>query len=238
MTTTRHPFAVARRATATADVRETPHQKKRQVRHARLRPFGHCYAVHDSNPHNSATWDRGCCGGGGRFFPAGCLHSLQGGWTTASAALGWQSHVYGNFHRRFCGNQHILISTTRDGPRRMRWGPSRVDVKGPRAGRRVRGAGRLHRRRRCGCRCRGAGSRGCGCRGPRRRGRPGGRRRRWSPRPAAALDVGVSPPTVSHHPKLKEACLLASERRGTWVFHRLEPRVLAAMGQALRHYAG
>ncbi|MCX4680277.1 metalloregulator ArsR/SmtB family transcription factor [Streptomyces sp. NBC_01433] len=47
-------------------------------------------------------------------------------------------------------------------------------------------------------------------------------------------DVGVSQPTVSHHlKKLKEAGLLSSERRGTWVYYRVEPSVLAAMGQML-----
>ncbi|MFE4582336.1 ArsR/SmtB family transcription factor [Streptomyces chartreusis] len=47
-------------------------------------------------------------------------------------------------------------------------------------------------------------------------------------------DVGVSQPTVSHHlKKLKEAGLLTSERRGTWVYYRVEPTVLAAMGQLL-----
>ncbi|MBK3573860.1 helix-turn-helix transcriptional regulator [Streptomyces sp. MBT65] len=47
-------------------------------------------------------------------------------------------------------------------------------------------------------------------------------------------DVGVSQPTVSHHlKKLKEAGLLSSERRGTWVYYRVEPAVLAAMGQLL-----
>jgi ArsR family transcriptional regulator len=47
-------------------------------------------------------------------------------------------------------------------------------------------------------------------------------------------DVGVSQPTVSHHlKKLREAGLLASERRGTWVYYRVEPSVLAAMGQML-----
>ncbi|MCX4561590.1 ArsR/SmtB family transcription factor [Streptomyces phaeochromogenes] len=47
-------------------------------------------------------------------------------------------------------------------------------------------------------------------------------------------DVGVSQPTVSHHlKKLKEAGLLASERRGTWVYYRVEPSVLAAMGHLL-----
>ena len=47
-------------------------------------------------------------------------------------------------------------------------------------------------------------------------------------------DVGVSQPTVSHHlKKLRQAGLLTSERRGTWVFYRVEPSVLAAMGQML-----
>jgi ArsR family transcriptional regulator len=47
-------------------------------------------------------------------------------------------------------------------------------------------------------------------------------------------DVGVSQPTVSHHlKKLKEAGLLVSERRGTWVYYRVEPSVLAAMGRLL-----
>ncbi|CAM5408592.1 Transcriptional regulator OS=Streptomyces glaucescens OX=1907 GN=SGLAU_19305 PE=4 SV=1 [Streptomyces glaucescens] len=46
-------------------------------------------------------------------------------------------------------------------------------------------------------------------------------------------DVGVSQPTVSHHlKKLKEA-LPTSERRGTWVYYRVEPSVLAAMGRLL-----
>jgi ArsR family transcriptional regulator len=47
-------------------------------------------------------------------------------------------------------------------------------------------------------------------------------------------DVGVSQPTVSHHlKKLKEAGLLTSERRGTWVYYRVDPSVLAAMGKLL-----
>src|SRR5690606_13818377 len=47
-------------------------------------------------------------------------------------------------------------------------------------------------------------------------------------------DVGVSQPTVSHHlKKLKEAGLLTSERRGTWVYYRIEPSVLPAMRQLL-----
>lgn len=47
-------------------------------------------------------------------------------------------------------------------------------------------------------------------------------------------DVGVSQPTVSHHlKKLREAGLLTSERRGTWVYYRVEPSVLAAMSALL-----
>ena len=47
-------------------------------------------------------------------------------------------------------------------------------------------------------------------------------------------DVGVSQPTVSHHlKKLREAGLLTSERRGTWVYYRVTPGVLAAMSQML-----
>lgn len=51
-------------------------------------------------------------------------------------------------------------------------------------------------------------------------------------------DVGVSQPTVSHHlKKLKEAGLLTSERRGTWVYYRVEPSVLAGMGRLLTQHA-
>ena len=47
-------------------------------------------------------------------------------------------------------------------------------------------------------------------------------------------DVGVSQPTVSHHlKKLREAGLLTSERRGTWVYYRVVPGVLAAMSGML-----
>ena len=47
-------------------------------------------------------------------------------------------------------------------------------------------------------------------------------------------DVGVSQPTVSHHlRKLREAGLLESERRGTWVYYRVVPGVLAMMAQLL-----
>ncbi|MDQ0942015.1 helix-turn-helix transcriptional regulator [Streptomyces sp. V1I1] len=52
-------------------------------------------------------------------------------------------------------------------------------------------------------------------------------------------DVGVSQPTVSHHlKKLREAGLLTSERRGTWVYYRVAPSVLAAMGKMLGQHAG
>ncbi|MFC7595323.1 ArsR/SmtB family transcription factor [Terrabacter sp. GCM10028922] len=47
-------------------------------------------------------------------------------------------------------------------------------------------------------------------------------------------DVGVSQPTVSHHlKKLREAGLLESERRGTWVYYRVAPGVLAVMAALL-----
>jgi ArsR family transcriptional regulator len=47
-------------------------------------------------------------------------------------------------------------------------------------------------------------------------------------------DVGVSQPTVSHHlRKLREAGLLESERRGTWVYYRVATGVLATMAQLL-----
>src|ERR1700745_254605 len=45
---------------------------------------------------------------------------------------------------------------------------------------------------------------------------------------------GVSQPTVSHHlKKLREAGLIISERRGTWVYCRVAPGVLPAMAQML-----
>ncbi|MER7701601.1 metalloregulator ArsR/SmtB family transcription factor [Kitasatospora sp. NPDC097605] len=47
-------------------------------------------------------------------------------------------------------------------------------------------------------------------------------------------DVGVSQPTVSHHlKKLREAGLLTSERRGTWVYYRVAPSVVAGMAALL-----
>lgn len=47
-------------------------------------------------------------------------------------------------------------------------------------------------------------------------------------------DIGVSQPTVSHHlRKLREAGLLTCERRGTWVYYRVEAGVLQAMADML-----
>ena len=47
-------------------------------------------------------------------------------------------------------------------------------------------------------------------------------------------DVGVSQPTVSHHlKKLREAGVLTSQRRGTWVYYRIAPGVLPALGTFL-----
>ncbi|MEU1039827.1 ArsR/SmtB family transcription factor [Streptomyces sp. NPDC005551] len=47
-------------------------------------------------------------------------------------------------------------------------------------------------------------------------------------------DVGVSQPTVSHHlKKLREAGLLTSQRRGTWVYYRVAPSAVAAMSALL-----
>ena len=47
-------------------------------------------------------------------------------------------------------------------------------------------------------------------------------------------DVGVSQATVSHHlKKLREVGLLVSERRGTWVYYRVAPSVLAALSGLL-----
>lgn len=52
-------------------------------------------------------------------------------------------------------------------------------------------------------------------------------------------DVGVSQPTVSHHlRKLREAGLLESERRGSWVYYRVAPGVLAVMARLLAPAVG
>ncbi|MGW1772009.1 ArsR/SmtB family transcription factor [Streptomyces sp. NPDC002104] len=47
-------------------------------------------------------------------------------------------------------------------------------------------------------------------------------------------DVGVSQPTVSHHlKKLREAGLLTSERRGTWIYYRVAPESMASLSALL-----
>ncbi|MEV7145110.1 metalloregulator ArsR/SmtB family transcription factor [Streptomyces sp. NPDC093084] len=47
-------------------------------------------------------------------------------------------------------------------------------------------------------------------------------------------DVGVSQPTVSHHlRKLREAGLLVSERRASWVYYSVAPGALVKMAQLL-----
>ena len=48
---------------------------------------------------------------------------------------------------------------------------------------------------------------------------------------------GVSQPTVSHHLKvLREAGVVSCERRGTWIYYKLEPKAaarIAALGHLL-----
>jgi len=45
----------------------------------------------------------------------------------------------------------------------------------------------------------------------------------------------VSGPTISHHLKvLREAGLVDSERRGTWVYYRVRPAALDQLGALLR----
>jgi ArsR family transcriptional regulator len=48
---------------------------------------------------------------------------------------------------------------------------------------------------------------------------------------------GVSQPTVSHHLKvLREAGVISGERRGTWIYYRLEPKAaarIASLGHLL-----
>jgi ArsR family transcriptional regulator, arsenate/arsenite/antimonite-responsive transcriptional repressor len=47
-------------------------------------------------------------------------------------------------------------------------------------------------------------------------------------------EFDVSQPTVSHHLKvLREAGLLTSERRGTWVYYAVVPAALAQLAQLL-----
>ncbi|MFL6052898.1 MAG: ArsR/SmtB family transcription factor [Actinoallomurus sp.] len=45
----------------------------------------------------------------------------------------------------------------------------------------------------------------------------------------------LTPPTISHHLKvLKQAGLIDSERRGTWVYYWVDPAVLARLSAFLR----
>ncbi|MFB6815812.1 ArsR/SmtB family transcription factor [Streptomyces sp. NPDC056347] len=49
----------------------------------------------------------------------------------------------------------------------------------------------------------------------------------------------LSQPTISHHLKLlKQAGLIDSERRGTWVYYRLLPQMTDRLAAALTHPAG
>jgi ArsR family transcriptional regulator len=44
----------------------------------------------------------------------------------------------------------------------------------------------------------------------------------------------LTQPTISHHLKvLREAGLVTSERRGTWVYYRLDPHALARLAALL-----
>jgi ArsR family transcriptional regulator len=44
----------------------------------------------------------------------------------------------------------------------------------------------------------------------------------------------VSPPTISHHLKvLREAGMIAAERRGTWIYYRIVPAALADLAHVL-----
>ncbi|WP_039805035.1 ArsR/SmtB family transcription factor [Nocardia araoensis] len=44
----------------------------------------------------------------------------------------------------------------------------------------------------------------------------------------------LSQPTISHHLKvLREAGLLSSERRGSWVYYRIQPQTLAPLARLL-----
>jgi ArsR family transcriptional regulator len=44
----------------------------------------------------------------------------------------------------------------------------------------------------------------------------------------------LTQPTISHHLKvLREAGLVTSERRGTWVYYRLHPEVLTRLAAVL-----
>jgi ArsR family transcriptional regulator len=47
-------------------------------------------------------------------------------------------------------------------------------------------------------------------------------------------EFDVTAPSVSYHLKiLREAGLISSERRGTWVYYRVNPNVMARMSAVL-----
>jgi ArsR family transcriptional regulator, arsenate/arsenite/antimonite-responsive transcriptional repressor len=47
-------------------------------------------------------------------------------------------------------------------------------------------------------------------------------------------ELGLSQPTISHHLRvLREAGLVESRRRGTWVYYRLIPSAVAELARAL-----
>ncbi len=47
-------------------------------------------------------------------------------------------------------------------------------------------------------------------------------------------EFDLAQPTISHHlKKLRDAGLVASERRGTWVYYRLIPETIGALAAAL-----
>lgn len=45
----------------------------------------------------------------------------------------------------------------------------------------------------------------------------------------------LSGPTISHHLKvLREAGLISNDRRGTWIYYRIQPEALADLSRVLR----
>ena len=47
-------------------------------------------------------------------------------------------------------------------------------------------------------------------------------------------EFDLTGPTISHHLKvLREAELITGERRGTWIYYRLQPETLATLSRAL-----
>ena len=51
--------------------------------------------------------------------------------------------------------------------------------------------------------------------------------------------LDVTQPTISHHLKvLREAGLVTSERRGSWVYYRVVPEALERLSIALARQAG